>query len=101
MWSGSGDGAVEQVAVLGDRSRQHREVDLAVLVDSDDADHCLGGLVSGEHDGAGADALWRSCVGEGGPAEAVVVFGVEVGDEVDVDHGWSSILTAHGTGPGW
>ena len=78
----SGHRSIKQVAVLDDRSGQVREVHLAVIVDvDDDAQDGVSLRVAGEQHGAGADALTRRCVREGGPSEPVVVLVVGLSDE--------------------
>ena len=78
----SGHRSVEQMAVLGHRARQDREVDLTVRVDGHDADHGLGLAVASEQQRARSHPLGSVGVGQCRPAEAVVVLGVEVGYEI-------------------
>src|SRR5581483_5177227 len=95
----SGHGAVEEVAVLLDRAGEDREVDLAVVVDGDDSDDrgCLS--VAGEQHRTGPYALRGAGIGQRRPAQAVVVLGIEISDEVEVFHrGQSSgLVSLHGT----
>ena len=77
---------MEKVAVLRDGTGKYGEVDLAVGIDRDDADDGLSCCVSGKQHRARNDPFRCSGIGEGGPAETVVVFGVEIRDEIDVEH---------------
>lgn len=53
----SGDGAVEEVPVLGDRSREDGEVDLAVVIDGDHPDYGSRLGVAGEQHRPRADTV--------------------------------------------
>lgn len=83
----SGDGPVEEVPVLRDRSREDGEVDLAVVIDCDDPDHGPRLAVTGEEHRPGADASGGDGILDGRPAQGVVILGVEVGYEIKVVHG--------------
>ena len=82
-----GDGSVEEMTVLGDRAGEDREVDLSVVVDGDDADYGACLAVAGEEHRSGPDAVGGDSVSESGPAQTLVVLGVQVGYEIEVFHG--------------
>jgi hypothetical protein len=81
----------EEVPALGDRAPgRTREADLAVVIDGDDPHDCPAVAVAGEEHRPGDNPTWFGRVSKRRPAEAIVVPGVQVGNEIEfVVHGFS------------
>jgi hypothetical protein len=81
----SGDVVTEQVLVLGDRPRQDREMDLAVVVHLDHPHDRLAVSVPGKKQGSGVDSGLIAGFAERRPSKPIVVLGVEVGYQLDIE----------------
>ena len=78
------DGPAEEMAVLLDRARQDREMDLAVVINSHDShDRPALGVTRKQHD-ARTYAIRVPSVSDDGPRQSIVVLGVQISYEVNL-----------------